>query len=80
MQREEIIMSVKEQRLKFINDESIKKGYTFGDNNPYFVEVYELMDKIEAKTMKEYMEKLKIEKEKYEKNAMRNYIATSLRV
>jgi hypothetical protein len=73
-------MSVKEQRLKFINDESIKKGYTFGDNNPYFVEVYELMDKIEAKTMKEYMEKLKIEKEKYEKNAMRNYIATSLRV
>ena len=71
---------IKKKRLKFINDESIKKGYTFGDNNPYFVEVYELMDKIEAKTMKEYMKKLKIEKEKYEKNAMRNYIATSLRV
>lgn len=71
---------IKKKRLKFINDESIKKGYTFGDNNPYFVEVYELMDKIEAKTMKEYMKKLKLERKKYEKNAMRNYIATSLRV
>jgi hypothetical protein len=73
-------MSVKAQRLKFINDLSIKKGWSFGDNNPYFVEVYELMDKIEANTMEEYLEKLEIEKEKYEKNAMRNYIATSLRV
>ena len=73
-------MSVKAQRLKFINDLSIKKGWSFGDNNPYFVEVYELMDKIEADTMEEYLEKLQIEKEKYEKNAMRNYIATSLRV
>ena len=71
---------IKKKRLKFINDESIKKGYTFGDNNPYFVEVYELMDKVEAKTMKEYMKKLEIEKEKYEKNAMFNYIRTSLRV
>ena len=71
---------IKKKRLKFINDESIKKGFTFGDNNPYFVEVYELMDKIEANTMEEYMKKLKIEKEKYEKNAMFNYIRTSLRV
>lgn len=73
-------MSVKAQRLKFINDESIKKGWSFGDNNPFFVEVYELMDKIEAKTMKEYMKKLKVERRKYEENAMRNYVATSLRV
>jgi len=73
-------MSVKAQRLKFINDLSIKKGWSFGDNNPYFVEVYELMDKIKAKTMKEYLQKLEIEREKYEKNAVRNYIATSLRV
>jgi len=73
-------MSVKAQRLKFINDLSIKKGWSFGDNNPYFVEVYELMDKIEADTMEEYLEKLEIEKEKYEKNAMFNYIRTSLRV
>ena len=73
-------MSVKAQRLKFINDLSIKKGWSFWDNNPYFVEVYELMDKIEAKTMKEYMKKLKLERKKYEENAMRNYIATSLRV
>ena len=73
-------MSVKEQRLKLINKVSIKKGWSFGDNNPFFVEVYELMDKIEAKTMKEYMKKLKLERKKYEENAMRNYIATSLRV
>ena len=62
-------MSVKAQRLKFINDESIKKGYTFGDNNPFFVEVYELMDKIEAKTMKEYLQKLEVERDKYEQTA-----------
>lgn len=73
-------MSVKEQRLKFINDLSIKKGWSFGDNNPFFVEVYELMDKIKADTMEEYLKKLEIEREKYEENAMRNYIATSLRV
>jgi len=71
-------MSVKEQRLKFINKISVKRRWTFGDNNPFFIEVYELMDKIEAKTMKEYMKKLKIERKKYEENAMRNYIATSL--
>tara|TARA_R100001460_G_scaffold11028_2_gene25886 strand:- start:2766 stop:3005 length:240 start_codon:yes stop_codon:yes gene_type:complete len=59
-------MSVKEQRLKLINEVSLKKGYTFGDMNPFFVEVNELMDKIEAKTMKEYMKKLKIERNKYE--------------
>ena len=59
-------MSVKAQRLKFINDESLKKGWSFGDNNPFFVEVMELMDKIEAKTMKEYMKKLKLERNKYE--------------
>ena len=59
-------MSVKAQRLKFINDISIKNGYTFGDNNPFFVEVLELMDKIEADTMEEYLKKLEVEKEKYE--------------
>ena len=69
MQRKETIMSVKAQRLKFINDESIKKGWSFGDNNPFFVEVYELMDKIEAKTMKEYLQKLKVERDKYEQTA-----------
>ena len=62
-------MSVKAQRLKFINDDSIKKGWSFGDNNPFFVEVYELMDKIEAKTMKEYLQKLKVERDKYEQTA-----------
>ena len=62
-------MSVKAQRLKFINDESIKKGWSFGDNNPFFVEVYELMDKIEAKTMKEYLQKLEVERDKYEQTA-----------
>lgn len=57
---------IKKKRLKFINDVSIKNGYTFGDNNPFFVEVYELMDKIEAKTMEEYLQKLEVERKKYE--------------
>ena len=65
-------MSVKAQRLKFINDLSIEKGWSFGDNNPFFVEVYELMDKIEAKTMKEYMKKLKVERKKYEEDIFFN--------
>jgi len=60
---------IKKKRLKFINDESLKKGYTFGDNNPFFVEVMELMDKIKANTMKEYMKKLKVERDKYEQTA-----------
>jgi len=73
-------MSLKEQRLKFINKISVKRRWTFGDNNPFFVEVYELMDKIQANTLKEYKRQLKLERKKYEENAMRNYIATSLRV
>jgi len=69
---------IKKKRLKFINDESLKKGWSFGDNNPFFVEVMELMDKIEAKTMKEYMKKLKLERKKYEENVMRNNVVASL--
>jgi hypothetical protein len=71
-------MSLKEQRLKFINKISVRRRWTFGDNNPFFIEVYELMDKIQANTLKEYKRKLKLERKKYEENAMRNYIATSL--
>jgi len=71
-------MSLKEQRLKFINKISVKRRWTFGDNNPFFIEVYELIDKIQADTLKEYKRKLKLERKKYEENAMRNYIATSL--
>ncbi len=71
-------MSLKEQRLKFINKISVKRRWTFGDNNPFFIEVYELMDKIQANTLKEYKRKLKLERKKYVENSMRNYIATSL--
>jgi len=71
-------MSLKEQRLNFITKISKKRRWDFGDSNPYFVEVYELMDKIQATTLKEYKRKLKLERKKYEENAMRNYIATSL--
>ena len=60
---------IKKKRLKFINDESIKKGYSFGDNNPFFVEVMELMDKIDADTMEEYLTKLELERNKYEQTA-----------
>ena len=71
-------MSLKEQRLNFITKISKKRRWDFGDGNPYFVEVYELMDKIQATTLKEYKRKLKLERKKYEENAMHNYIATSL--
>jgi len=71
-------MSLKEQRLNFITKISKKRRWDFGDSNPYFVEVYELMDKIQATTLKEYKRKLKLERKKYEKNAMLNYTTTSL--
>ena len=60
---------IKKKRLKVINDISVKNNYTFGDNNPFFVEVMELMDKIEAKTMEEYLQKLEVERKKYEQTA-----------
>ena len=69
---------VKEIRLKLIDKISRKRHWSFGDNNPYFNEVYTIMPKIEAKSYREYKRKLKIEKEKYEKTAMFNAIRTSL--
>jgi len=69
---------IKQKRLRFIYHESIRKGWKFGDNSPFFVEVMELMDKIEAKTMKEYMKKLNLERKKYEENVMRNNVVARL--
>ena len=71
-------MWVKAQRLKFINDISIKNGYTFGDNNPFFVEVLELMDKIEADTMEEYLKKLEVEKENMNKQVKTDYMVKGM--
>ena len=68
----------KEKRIDIINKISRRKHWDFGDNNPYFVEVWELMPKIDAKSYREYKRKLKLEKEKYEKVAMYNAIRTRL--
>ena len=73
--------AIKSRRMKIIDRISRKRHWSFSDMNPYFVEVFEIMPKItEALSYRSYKKQLKIEKEKYEKNAMRNYIATSLRV
>ncbi len=68
----------KEKRIDIINKISRRKHWDFGDNNPYFFEVWELMPKIDAKSYREYKRKLKLEKEKYEKVAMYNAIRTRL--
>jgi hypothetical protein len=65
--------------MKIIDRISKKRHWTFSDMNPYFVEVYEIMPKItEALSYRSYKKQLKIEKAKYEKMAMLNYIRTRL--
>jgi hypothetical protein len=65
--------------MKIIDRISRKRHWTFSDMNPYFVEVYEIMPKItEALSYRSYKKQLKIEKAKYEKMAMLNYIRTRL--
>lgn len=69
---------VKDKRLKFLTKISNKRKWTFGDNNPFFDEVYSFMPKIEASNLKDYKNKLKLEKEKHEKANRFNAIRTSL--
>jgi uncharacterized Zn finger protein len=71
--------AIKNRRMKIIDRISRKRHWTFSDMNPYFVEVYEIMPKItEALSYRSYKKQLKIEKAKYEKMAMLNYIRTRL--
>jgi uncharacterized Zn finger protein len=71
--------AIKNRRMKIIDRISRKRHWSFSDMNPYFVEVYEIMPKItEALSYRSYKKQLKIEKAKYEKMAMLNYIRTRL--
>ena len=71
--------AIKNRRMDIINRISKRRHWTFSDMNPYFVEVYEIMPKItEALSYRSYKKQLKIEKEKYVKMAMLNYIRTRL--
>jgi len=73
--------AIKNKRMDIINRISKRRHWTFSDMNPYFVEVYEIMPKItEALSYRSYKKQLKIEKAKYEKMAMLNYIRTRLYV
>jgi len=62
-----MINEVKERRINFITKISKKKRWDFGDGNPYFDEVFNHMEKIEAKTLRIYKRKLK-ERKKNERN------------
>ena len=61
------ITEMKEQRINFITKISKKKRWDFGDGNPFFDEVFNHFDKIEAKTLRIYKRKLK-ERKKNERN------------
>lgn len=62
-----MINEMKEQRINFITKISKKKRWDFGDGNPFFDEVFNHFDKIEAKTLRIYKRKLK-ERKKNERN------------
>jgi hypothetical protein len=62
-----MINEMKEQRLNFITRISKKRRWDFGDGNPFFDEVFNHFDKIEAKTLRIYKRKLK-ERKKNERN------------
>lgn len=71
--------AIKNRRIDFITRITRKRHWDFGDMNPYFIEVFEIMPKItEALSYRQYKKLLKIEKEKYVKMAMLNYIRTRL--
>ena len=69
---------IKNERCRFITRISKKRGWDFSDNNPYWSEVYELMPKINAETLRDYKKQLKLERKKYEKVAMYNAVRTRL--
>lgn len=71
--------AIKNKRMDIINRISKRRHWTFSDMNPYFVEVYEIMPKItQALSYRSYKKQLKIEKVKYEKMAMFNFVRTRL--
>lgn len=57
------------RRIKAMTKLSKKRGWTFGDNNPFFEDVYSIMPHSKATNSKEY----KQERRKYEKNILNTF-------
>ena len=68
--------AVKDARIDFINKLSRKKGWTFGDNNPYFDELFNHMGDIKANSLRQYKKILK-ERQKNEKDRIISYFNKS---
>ena len=52
----------KRKRIQAIDRLSKKKGWTYGDGNPYFQEVWTQLPKSNAKSLSEYKKQQKLEK------------------
>lgn len=66
--RKKKIEKFKDRRIKAINKLSKKRGWTFGDNNPCFDDVWNILPNTKATNSKEY----KKERRQYEKDVIRN--------
>ena len=73
-------ISWKKKRIQAIDRLSKKKGWTYGDGNPYFQEVWTHLPKSNAKSLSEYKKEIKLEKEKNEKINIFNVINSRLLV
>lgn len=58
----------RDRRIKAINKLSKMKGWSFGDSNPYFDDVFNILPNTKATNSKEY----KKERRKYEEDVIRN--------
>jgi len=67
------IEKFQERRIKAMTRLSNKRGWTFGDMNPFFDDVNSIMPHSKATNSKEY----KQERRKYEKNILNNYTPIS---
>ena len=63
----------KAKRLEYIDLISRQNHWTFGDNNPFFDEVWNLLPNTKAKNLKEFLK----EKEEYEKRQSTTYNKTN---
>jgi hypothetical protein len=71
--RKKKIEKFQQRRIKAMTKLSKKRGWTFGDNNPFFEDVYSIMPHSKATNSKEY----KQERRKYEKDILNNYTPIS---
>jgi len=68
-QRKKKIEKFRDRRLTAINKLSKKKGWSFGDSNPYFDDVFNILPNTKATNSKEYRK----ERRKYEKDVISKF-------